>query len=125
MPVSVISHQLPELSAHVVVRHFRVVRVIARASSAGFAVSPSGFDALPPLLQSLRVLPKMLRRYLVLRQILVPVQDRQTLLDSDLEEPGDLRYSLDTSGVEGTEVSGSTGGADESEPDATLSEFFA
>lgn len=67
----------------------------------------------------------MLRRYLVLRQVLVPVQDREALLDSDLEEPGDVVYSVDSSGVEASEVSGSAGGADDAEEDTALSEFFA
>ena len=103
-----------------------IVRVVIRDSPVGVvAVLALVLDGRPPHFQSLWVLPQMLGRSFLVRQILEPAQNRQGPFDGRLEEPRDVSYALSSSGVEGSEVSGLTGSSDESEPDATPGEFFA
>jgi hypothetical protein len=79
----------------------------------GISISPTGghsvvslvLDGAPPLFQSLLVLPKVLRGPLIIWEILVPAENRQSVLDSDLQVPRDLRYAICSFGVEESEVS--------------------
>lgn len=99
----------------------------------GISVSPAGgrtvlalvLDGLPPLFKSNFVFPQVLRWPLVIGEVLEPVQDREGLLDGDLEVPRDLGYAICSFGVEESEVSGLTGSSDESDPAAALGQFFA
>lgn len=99
--------------------------IISGAPAGGSAVLASFFDLLPPHFQSLFVLPQMLRGTILVRQVLVPAQDRESVLDGHLEVPSNVRYALTSSGIERSEVTGSLGSSDKSEPDATPSKFFA
>jgi hypothetical protein len=47
------------------------------------------------------------------------------VLNGQLQVPSNVSYAVSSSGVEGSEVTGSLGGADKSDPGAAPREFFA
>lgn len=102
-----------------------VIGVISGSPTGLHPVFALGLDGCEPHLQSLGVFPEVLRRPVLVGKVLVPAQDRQRVLDGQLQVPGNVSYALSSSGVEGAEVSGSLGSADESDPGAAPDEFFA
>lgn len=112
----------------VVLGHSRglIVLGVISDSPTGFdSVFALLFDVVPPLLQSLVVIPEVLRRPLVFLQVLVPAENLQSVLDGDLEVPRNVGYAICSSRIEDSEVSGLTGGTDDSDPAAAPCEFFA